>query len=93
MSVQIHIRRNVTESLNEDLTALLQKMRRLCIAQPGYVYGQTLKRIDKPGELLVISTWSTLEHWEHWFNSGERQQIQVEIDTLLGEETEYEIYG
>jgi heme-degrading monooxygenase HmoA len=93
MAVQIHIRRNVTDSLAEDLTGLLQKMRGLCIVQPGYVSGQTLKRIDKPGEQLVISTWQTLEHWETWFHSNERQGVQAEIDMLLGDETIYEIYG
>lgn len=93
MTVQIHIRRNVTESLVSEMTTLLQKMRRLCIVQPGYISGQTLNRIDKPGEQLVISTWRSLEHWENWFNSGERQGIQAEIDMLLGGETDYEIYS
>lgn len=92
MTVQIHIRRTVTDSFVDDLTSLLQKMRRVCIVQPGYVSGQTLKRIDRPGEQLVISTWSSLEDWENWFNSNERQEIQVQIDTLLGGETDYEIY-
>lgn len=93
MTIQIHIKRNVTDSLVGDLTTLLQKMRGLCIVQPGYISGQTLKRIDKPGEQLVISTWRSLDHWENWFNSIERQGIQAEIDMLLGGETDYEIYS
>ena len=93
MTVQIHIRRDVTDSLVDDLTGLLQKMRSLCIRQPGYISGQTLKRIDRPGEQLVISCWRSLEHWEDWFNSNERQGIQAEIDMLLGGETVYEIYS
>jgi len=93
MTVQIHIRRQVTDSLVDELTKLLQRMRSSCIVQPGYMYGQTLKRIDKPGEQLVISTWQSLDHWENWFDSTERQMIQVEIDTLLGSESVYEIYG
>jgi len=93
MTVQIHIRRDVTDSLVEDLTGLLQKMRGFCITQPGYISGQTLKRIDRPGEQLVISCWRSLEDWENWFNSGERQGVQAEIDMLLGGETVYEIYS
>jgi len=93
MTVQIHIRRDVTDSLVDDLTGLLQKMRSLCIRQPGYISGQTLKRIDRPGEQLVISCWRSLEYWEDWFNSNERQGIQAEIDMLLGGETVYEIYS
>lgn len=93
MAVRIFIRRNVTESTAEDLKPLLRKMRVACLAQPGYISGQTLKRIDKPGERLVISNWSTVEDWETWFTSSERQAIQLEIDTLLGEETGYAVYS
>ncbi len=61
--------------------------------QPGYISGQTLKRLDKPGERLVISTWRSIDDWETWFKSSERREIQLEIDSLLGEETTYAIFG
>ena len=93
MAVRIFIRRYVTESSAEDLQPLLRKMRVACLAQPGYISGQTLKRLDRPGERLVISNWSTVEDWEAWFTSPERQAIQLEIDTLLGEETGYAVYS
>jgi heme-degrading monooxygenase HmoA len=54
---------------------------------PGYISGQTLKRLDRPGERIAIRTWRSVEHWENWFKSSERRKIQLEIDSLLGEET------
>lgn len=93
MTVQIFIKRSVTVSFQEGLDQLLRQMRTACLRQPGYVSGQTLKRLDKPGEFLVISTWQSLEHWDAWFTNSERQEIQLEIDLLLGQETTYEIYG
>lgn len=93
MTVQIFIKRSVTVSSQEGLDQLLRQMRTGCLMQPGYVSGQTLKRLDKPGEFLVISTWESLGHWEDWFNSAERREIQLEIDLLLGQETTYEIYS
>ena len=93
MAVKIFIKRTMTTSHEDRLVSLLHKMRSVCLVQPGYVSGQTLKRLDKPGERLVISSWKSIEEWENWFNSPERREIQLEIDSLLGEETTYAIYS
>ena len=54
--------------------------------------GETLKRLDKPGESLVVTKWQSVFYWEQWFESKERSEIQEKIDQLLPEETLYEIY-
>jgi heme-degrading monooxygenase HmoA len=92
MTIRIFIKRSVTGSSEHELNNLLHKMRRGCLRQSGYISGQTLKRIDSPGERLVISTWKSLEDWEEWFSSDERSEIQMEIDSLLGDDTVYEVY-
>ena len=93
MTVKIFIKRTVPEISVEGLDLLLKRMRSVCLMQPGYVSGQTFRRMDKPGEFLVISIWESLRDWENWFNSTARNEIQNEIDHLLGEETRYEIYS
>lgn len=93
MTVKVLIKRNVTESAFEGLDFLLRRIRSVCLMQRGYISGQTLRRLDKPGEFLVISVWESLEDWENWFNSSEREKLQFEIDSLLGAETRYEIYS
>jgi heme-degrading monooxygenase HmoA len=60
--------------------------------QTGYISGETLKNMVKPETFLVISTWETAADWERWFLSKERQELQSKIDTLLEEETEYDIF-
>ena len=93
MSVKIIIKRKVPKKLEKELLPLIKKLRILTTKQPGYISGETMNRVDKPGQSLVISTWQTSEDWEKWLNSQERKAIQDQIDTLLGEKTEYEIYG
>ncbi len=93
MSVKIFIKRKVTEKDELELTTLLKRLRSLTLSQPGYISGETLRRIDQPDECLVISTWSTVEEWQSWFNNDRRIAIQTEIDELLGEATEYTIFG
>ncbi|MEJ2133606.1 MAG: antibiotic biosynthesis monooxygenase [Desulfofustis sp.] len=92
MSVKIFIKRNVTESQIPELTVLLKRLRSVTLMQPGYISGQTLKRLDQPGECMVISTWRSLGDWNDWVKNGKRIAIQKEIDNLLGTQTEYEIY-
>ncbi len=92
MAVKIFIKRRGVDNNIIELTVLLKKMRALTLNQPGYIYGETLRRVDQPDECLVISTWRSNADWENWFNNDERKSIQSEIDLLLGHETHYEVY-
>lgn len=93
MAVKIIIKRHVPEVKEKELIPFLIQMRNLCINQPGYISGETLKSLDKPGEYLVISTWQSVGDWKRWASSSRRIEIQSQIDYLLGQETEYGIYS
>ena len=84
MTVKIFIKRTVTEHTVGELSILLKRLRSVTLMQPGYISGQTLKRVDKPNECLVISNWRSVEDWENWQNNPKRMSIQEEIDELLG---------
>ena len=60
--------------------------------QDGYISGETLRRVDRPGENIVISTWQSMNKWRKWVLSEERAKLQDRIDHILGEKTEYGIY-
>ena len=90
--IRIHIRRNIPEDKREDLMALIIQLRSMTTGKPGYISGETLKRLDKPGESLVVTKWQSVHYWNQWFQSEERAEIQNKIDQLLGEETHYEMY-
>lgn len=92
MTVKIFIKRKVSPANVLDLTILLKKLRSLTLNQSGYIYGETLKRVDKSDECMVISTWRSIDDWNAWLNNDERMAIQREIDILLGEKTEYAVY-
>ncbi len=92
MAVKIIIKRMVPEEKTKKLNDYLRQLRTLTLKLDGYVSGETLKRIDKPGYCMVISTWRSMDDWRKWVLSKERAEIQDKIDELLGVETEYEIY-
>lgn len=92
MGVKVLIKRIVPADKRDDLLPLLQDLRCHAARQPGYISGETLLRVDNPGEELVISTWKSRKAWRAWLTSDERMAIQEKIDLLLGETTHYEIY-
>jgi len=92
MTVKIVIKRKVPEEKEKELLPLIKQLRILTTRQRGYISGETLRRIDKAGETVVVSTWETVEDWKRWVTSQERSALQGKIDTLLGQETEYQIY-
>ncbi len=92
MTVKILIKRKVSDNQMPAMTGLLNELRMLTTGQPGYVSGETLRRVDRPDETLVISTWQSAAHWRRWASSEDRKEIQKKIDEMLGSATEYEIY-
>jgi heme-degrading monooxygenase HmoA len=90
--IRIHIRRSVPEDKADDLKQLINQLRGVTMGTPGYIAGETLKRLDQPGESLVVTKWQSEFYWKQWLESKERAEIQNRIDALLGEPTQYEIY-
>jgi heme-degrading monooxygenase HmoA len=92
MAALIMIKRKVPRDKQAKMLPLLIQMRSLAVAQPGYISGQTLQRADDPEEYLVIGTWKSIDQWKSWFNSKQRNEIQAQIDQLLGDKTDYATY-
>lgn len=90
--IRVHIKRKVPEEKKEALLVLINQLRSITMGVPGYITGETLKRVDKPGEILVVTKWQSIYYWNAWLQGTERAKIQKQIDSLLGDETRYEIY-
>jgi len=90
--IKVHIKRSVPEEKKQELLVLINELRSVTQGEPGYIAGETLKRVDKPGESLVVTKWQSIYYWEQWLQGSKRSGIQDKIDALLGSETQYEIY-
>jgi heme-degrading monooxygenase HmoA len=69
------------------------ELRALAVRQPGYLSGETFFNLDRPEECLVISRWTTLEHWQKWKSNPRRIELDENVEKHLGTKTEYNIYG
>ena len=92
MTVKILIRRTIPKEKETELMPFLKQLRNLGVNQPGYISGETLKNINNPNEILVISTWQSAEQWQAWVQNEKRREIQDQIEFMLAGETDYNIY-
>jgi heme-degrading monooxygenase HmoA len=92
MAVKILIKRSIGQEVASVVRPLIVELRAHAMKQPGYISGETLKCIERPGEYLVISTWQSLDEWNKWLNSQDRKILEDKIDSITGKSTEYTAY-
>ena len=92
MAIKILIKRSVGQEMAQVVRPLLIELRAHAMQQPGYISGETLKCIDRPGEYLVISTWQSLDEWNKWLEIKKKKILEDKIDSITGSTTEYSAY-
>ena len=92
MAIKVLIKRKCPKEKERELFSYIREIRSLVPQQPGYISGEYLKSIDENHEIVTISSWFSIEDWQTWFDSQERNEIQAKIDSISGVSTEYFIY-
>jgi heme-degrading monooxygenase HmoA len=92
VAIKILITRSIGQEVAPVVRPLIVELRAHAMKQHGYISGETLKCIDRPGEYLVISTWESVNDWNKWLASQERIILEDKIDSVTGKSTEYGTY-
>jgi quinol monooxygenase YgiN len=93
MAVKVIIERSVSPDNQGEIAELLKDLRAKAIHQPGYVSGETLFSVDRPGTHLVISTWENLRDWKGWEKEPQRQEIVHKIEALLNSPSKVSVFA
>jgi heme-degrading monooxygenase HmoA len=94
MAIGVLIKR--TTKNGTDAKVLLPEIieiRSLSVKQPGYISGETYFSIERQEECIVISKWTTKEHWEKWRKDPRRLELIRKMEKHLGAKTEINVYG
>ena len=89
--VKVMIKRQIKENTEVKVDDSLVDHRAAAMRRPGYISGETLVNTANPREILVISTWLSLEHWKTWQASKQRKELAGSLRPLVAEE-EVSIY-
>ena len=94
MAIGVLIKRVAKHSENAKvLLPYIIELRSLAVRQPGYISGETFIHIERPDECLVISRWTSLEHWQQWTEDQRRIELNGDMEKHLVTQTEYNIYN
>jgi heme oxygenase (mycobilin-producing) len=85
MAVKILISRKIKPGREKELSEAVRALRFKAMVAQGYISGETLRSVEDPFIQLVISTWESIEDWNNWFNSRERQAFQEKMEVILEE--------
>ena len=76
----------------EDLGQLLTELKMLAILQKGHVSGETLMSVHNRDIVAIISTWQSLDDWQAWESSKEREELLKKINPLLAKEKQVKVF-
>lgn len=74
------------------MVALPNEIRTRAMHQAGCLYGETLVRKNYPHNMIVISTWRSLEDWHQWRDCDERRTFESMLEIYPERGTDYDEY-
>jgi heme-degrading monooxygenase HmoA len=92
MIAKILIKRRFREGNTSQIITILNDIRRLAMSWPGYQSGETLIKNGFPNDMVVISTWNSMEEWQAWKACTERKKFEAMLEVYQVGPTEYEEY-
>jgi heme-degrading monooxygenase HmoA len=92
MAIKVLIYRKIKPGKEKELSEAVRALRFKAMVTQGYISGETLRSVEDPSIQLVISTWKSIEDWNNWFNTRERQAFEEKIDVILEEPTKIAPY-
>lgn len=90
--IKVLLERRAKKDKYEQLMELLQDLRAVALHQAGYITGETLVKADNLLDVLVISTWVSVEHWKTWLSNQNRIELTALIDSLVDGDTKITVY-
>ncbi len=92
MIAKILIKRRFKEGHAPQIVALLNEIRARALTQPGYMSGETLVKNGYPNNMVVISTWRSMQEWYQWRDSEDRQKFEAMLEIYQERPTDYDEY-
>ena len=81
--IRVLIERCIAEGLEHYYDCTIKRTVSTVIQAPGCISGESLKDSKNTHRRIVMSKWTSMEHWHNWFHSDERRNVISEITPML----------
>ncbi|MSQ14643.1 MAG: antibiotic biosynthesis monooxygenase [Dehalococcoidia bacterium] len=92
MTIKVIIERYIKEGAEEAALRLMRELRTKAVFRQGYISGETLRAVDEPSLLTIISSWQSVADWEAWAGDPARQEIDAKITQHLKQPEKLRVY-
>ena len=92
MIAKILIKRRFKKGHTPQIVALLNEIRTRALNHPGYMSGETLVKSGYPNNMVVISSWQSMEDWYQWRDCEERRKFEAMLEIYQERPTDYDEY-
>lgn len=81
--IRVFIERVIAESLEKNYEKAIRHTLKTVLEAPGYISGESLTDIHKPNHRIIITNWTSIQAWDHWYQSQARRDALNEIKPIL----------
>lgn len=87
--IRVIIERHIADDLGAHYEKAARETLQLAMQAHGFISGEALKNTSDTNHRVVIATYRTLQDWQRWATSSERQEMMATINPML--ETEEKV--
>ena len=85
--IHVLIERQVAEGMSSNYEQVLKTALQQSYVTHGFISGESYSDLDKPNNRYLLCKWRSLQDWQRWARSDERQSLMRLMKPLLtGEE-------
>ncbi len=92
MSTRIMIERKFKNPITSDILRIIDEIRVKALRQRGYIGGETVVNADDDRDVLVISSWASVNDWEAWYETKDWKDYEKELAPHLDEPVKLTVF-
>jgi heme-degrading monooxygenase HmoA len=90
------IRVLIERHIADDLTELYEQAARATLTQAmqahGFISGESMHNAQDPNHRVILASYRTIQDWQRWARSPERQEMMAAITPLLTSDEKITIF-
>ena len=90
--IRVLIERQIADGLAEHYDKAARETLQLAMSAHGFISGEALRNAHDHNHRIVIATYRTLQDWQRWARSAERNEMMAAINPMLETEEKVTIF-
>jgi len=84
--IKVIIERKIAADMESTYESAIKNTLRAILEAPGYISGANYRDANNDNHRVIITNWVSLEAWQQWKKSDERQNVIAAIQPILEEQ-------